>query len=343
MSGGAGIEYGEAGPVTSPGPVGNWALPAWIHRISAAAWLFIALAVVDLVVSVVSHVHPAGSVLETLLSVDLVMIFAGAALPILLPAAVLWRIHRPAASLSDPLLAGTIATAASVGLTTLGYLIATATQPETGLPTSSPLDVGIRISAVLLGIAGPALMARAILALEPAEPRTWASWAGLALAVLTIAYVAYSVWRAVALLPATGASGSDDPLFVDFSRTQALYAVLGGIYILGQSYLAWVVITATGEQAQPRRAWLAAAVGLVLVEALFATSLAISFVPTALPDLFGPGSQTFATIVNTIQGWRPTVSIVAWTLVVAGFALGLGRSTGSEEPATPVEVGSTPG
>jgi hypothetical protein len=66
------------------------------------------------------------------------------------------------------------------------------------------------------------------------------------------------------------------------------------------------------------------------------------FIYAAQPDLFAAGSDTFASVVNTIQGWRPALSIVAWALIVAGFAMGLGRETGSVDTPALLEDQPTP-
>lgn len=334
MSGGEPVSFDTVGSREDPGPIGSWALPSWIRRISGPAWWFIGLAIADILVSMVIHAGPVGFVSpDTLNPVFLGAIVAGA-LPILLPAAMLWRIERPMPRLTEPLVAGSIAVAASVLLTTLASGFEAISRADQGLPTSNPVALAVRLIAVVLAVVGPVLIGRAILALRGGEPARWAFWAGFAIIAVTVGYVAYYLYEAWSLLgPQSQISTFDDATLADFARTQAFYAVLAGIWILGQSYLAWVVVSATGDRAQPRRAWLSVFVGTVLVELFVSFSVVIAFAYTNLPTLMPPSSDLLASFFDATANARLVLSIVAWVLIVAGFAAGFGRPVGTEGPA----------
>ena len=333
VSGGEPVSIDTVGTDEGFESVGNWRFPAWIHRVSWPAWIFIGLAIADFLASVAVHAGPAGIDWPNTLNPTFLGAIAAGALPILLPAAVLWRIGQPVPRLTEPLVAGSITLAASVLLTTLASGFDAILQPDQGLPASNPIAMAVRLVAVALAIVGPVLIGRAILSLRGADPARWVFWAGSAIVALTAAYVAYYLYEASTMLGQLQGSTLDEPGFVDFTRTQTFYAVLGGIWILGQSYLAWVIVSATGDRAQPRRAWLMAFVGIVVVEILAAFGVFILFASTNLPALMPPSSDLLASFFNATSTVRLVLELVAWILIVAGFALGFGRPAAAEDVA----------
>ena len=167
-------------------------------------------------------------------------VVVASALPILLPAAILWRIEQPVPRLTEPLVAGSIAVAASVLLTTLASGFEAIFRSDQGPPTSDPVAMAVPPRPPSSSQSpGRSPIGRAILALRGAEPARWAFWAGFAIVALTVGHVAYYLYEAWSVL-GPQIQTSTVPM-TRFARTQAFPLRSRGSGSYSQ-YLAWVVV-----------------------------------------------------------------------------------------------------
>lgn len=329
-----GDESGSAGQpsrVEDRGSVGDWALPRWAHRISAMAWLFVGLAVADVATQVLFRVwNPAAIGVNPGFAVAQV----GSALPILLPAAILWRVVRPMPRLSEPVVAGSIALAAGLLLATGASALATLGGDARDMP---PGVWVLRLVSLGLRFIGPILLAQAILRLRRQRAPRWAIGVGVAVAALAIVNLLVTVDFSMTTLLVESDDPVSDPLFVDVVRTQVVFALLGALTLLGWAYVAWAVISGAGDRTRPRAAWSMALIAVALQQVLVALSAAeialdvmgTSVEPTAMSEAAG-GLEL--AIINV----SPFLSFAVWCLLVAAFAAGLGR------PVEPAETDDQP-
>ena len=300
-------------------PVGSWRLPAWIHDISRPAWIFIWLAVGNLALELALRIGLLFFLDPNVATVRGVVALVARAVPILLPAAVLWRDARFMPRIREPLVAGAVLTAMAVLLTTAAWVVEELLgYPNAFLPNSPA--IAIRLTVIVLTIAGPVLMARAIIAQRIVAVSRHAMWVGMAIVGLTILYVASFATETLSMFNTMWAGfPADDTTMSDVLRTETVLAVAASFTVVGGSYLAWAIVSAHGSTSGRRRVWIVAVAAATM--GLVVTGLAIVslYLATFAPDL---ASNSFFSVLDL----SAVLSFAAAVLLVGAFAAGFGRA-----------------
>ena len=303
-------------------PVGSWRLPAWVHDISRPAWIFIWLAVGDLAVELALRIGVSSLVAPDFATLRGVFALVARAVPILLPAAVLWRDASFVPRIGQPLVAGAVLTATAVLLTTAASVVGELLRDPNALLPNSSIALAMRLVVVALTIAGPVLMARAIITLRTAAVSRHVMWAGMAIIALTILYVASFAREGLAMFNTIWiAPPGDDTTVSDYFRNQTVLAVAASFTVVGPSYLAWAIISSHGSSAGHGRAWMVAVAAATIGLAVTGLTLVSLYLATNAPDLASNSS-------SAILDLTVLVSFAASVLLVGAFAAGFGRADG---------------
>ncbi|MFI5225967.1 MAG: hypothetical protein ACHQ3P_04770 [Candidatus Limnocylindrales bacterium] len=292
--------------------MGDWALPSWVGLISGWAWAFIWLAVADVIVEAYVLTRTLG---DPLLSPDRIVTMLPGAVPILLPAAVLWRPGDGPVRFAQPLVAGSVAVAASSVLPTAATFLSLVAQNPFQI---GPLVVtsGMRVAGEVLAFGGFVLMASAILATADRPTPRWVLRARAPIVLLAIVYAVYAIDRFAGIV-SSGTLGPD-PGTRDWILLTAVVGVVTALPVVGQAYLAWAVLGA-GPSTRPRNAWLLAVVAVSIQQCLLAAQLlAVGLLTIGV-------STYYLDELVLLLGASDTVGSVANVALVAAVALGLGR------------------
>ena len=335
----------ERSPITEQASVGDWRLPAWMPRISGLAWLFIGLAIVAFVGQVLTYEPGFGW--TTSFQPGTVFAAVGKSVPIIIPAAVLWRVDPPRPRVTGPLALGSIAIAVGSILTGLFTWTGGTFHTIFGDPTSDawqdnglgPDFVVPQIVAIVLAVAGPVLLGVAIRGLRDRAAPRWQIRAAVLVGGLTVADLAFTLNYALDLYRANLIDPTRSPGGLEFFGAGATIGLVGTMSFVGWAIFAWTVITATGAGTRPRRAWLMAVLAVVIQQGLVALGLGaevFAFVTSPLNEP-SPISEVAVAIYLAVFLATPMLSLAASVLLVVAFAAGFGR--GSEQVDHADEMG----
>jgi hypothetical protein len=326
----------ETGTIEELGSVGDWRLPSWMPRISGVAWLFIALTILN-VFGHIAALLPRYGWTFSFLFTDI-----ASSLPILIPAAALWRPGRPRPRL---LLFGSIAVGIGAFLGSVVSIPGMGFSPVPGATVwdSPPGGAGVYVTiAVLCTVAGPVLLGRAVRAeREPSSHRA-VRW-GIATGGITIAYLAIAAAYPVELFHRFVTDPSSEGGIDFFGRSGSIIDV-GGLALAAWAYFAWAVLSVDADGAQRRAPWRMARVAVLIQQgavALMTVVFAIWFLAARLGD-----SKPFADAVVGVSGVvffvTPILLIVASTLLIAAFASGLADPLADETRRARIDLEPLP-
>ena len=265
-------------------------------------------------------------------------------LPILLPAAVLWRGEGSRPQLSNGLVIGAVA----VGVGALLESVIYASDPGFGQRFASSWVGGnddhadLLIVIGLLGLVGPVLLGRSIRGLRGATASPGTVRAGAALAALTVVYVvlALNYLRAFYRMYIADPSEYSGGLFFHDATTE-LFGVLS---LIGWAYFAWAVISASGDGKRPRIAWHLAVAAVVIRQLV----LALNILPVAIGLVASPSGEAnvltdvAVAIYLVVLIATPPLAIAASVLLIAAFAVGFGNPRAIEPDAGHVDLQPLP-
>ncbi len=324
----------ETGEIEELGSVGDWRLPSWMPRISGLAWLFIGLGILGFVEPLV-----AGFGWMLSFTPDKVVAAITRALPILIPAAALWRTKRPR---PRSLLLGSVAVGIGAVITSGFAETWVGIEPVFGggglwQPITAfevPWVITIAFTFV-----GPVLLANVPRAVRQMTSRRRAIGAGLAVGAITVGYLAMTVVFPVYLYQLY----VNDPSYPgDWFGTPVFLSVMPSA-LLGWAYFAWAILTGDADSRR-RPAWRMATAGVVIQQGLVALNFATMafWYVVARGDQDTPLADAALWISGAVFFVTPILLIVATTLLIAAFAVGFANSKAVEPEGPPVELEPIP-
>jgi hypothetical protein len=332
----------QSSEVEDLGSVGDWRLPSWAHRIPGQVWVFVGLAIANLLTEVVYRIGWAASPV----SLGMAIAPASHTLLILLPGLIIARARRTGRSARGPLLTGAIALSLSVLFSTLTVLVSgrfVFLTPDESWDLA-PIVAALRIAAATLGAIGPILLGHSIIRLRRHPAPRIALVAGVGIFALTTLYVLLITLSSVVITTTLFAAAFDDP--ISGPGMYVLSDLVSGVSAFGWAYFAWAIVSGVSDRAGRRAGWalgLGAVIAQVASVAVYATITSIS-----LAGFSTDPSDAYVAAMDAISAFFGVSSILfalSTCLFVAAFAAGLGtpRLAEPDAPRTGLDPLPSPG